>query len=162
MRTDSAVLGPLRKTVASRVRLCQAVVVGLLAVGAPGCHVFKSGPSDEDVVATVRKSPPAPPTTRPTYLAQIESIELQERGRYNTDAKYWPVRVRVKGGAKVKLTNVLQLGLLGDPEKQPSKAVDFVEEARFAKDDFGNWRVSYGYEPTSARWRLEPSASTPH
>ena len=135
--------------------------MGLLAVGATGCHVFKSGPSDEEVVATVRKSPPAPPTAGPTYLAQVESVELQERGRYNADAKYWPVRVRVKGGAKVKLTNVLQLGLLAAPAKQPSKAVDFVEEARFTRDDFGSWRVSYRYEPTSARWRLEPLAAAP-
>ena len=161
MRTDSAVLGPARERAVSPRPLCGAVVVGLLAVGVTGCHVFKSGPSDEDVVATVRKSPPAPPTAGPTYLAQIESVELQERGRYNTDARYWPVRVRLKGGAKVKLTNVLQLGVVGDPEKQPSKPVDFVEEARFTKDDFGHWRVSYGYEPTSARWRLDPLSAVP-
>ena len=30
--------------------------------------------------------------------------------------------------------------------------MDFVEEARFAKDDFGAWRVSYNYDtrPTMA------------
>ena len=160
MRTNATVRDPARARAASPRPLCRAAMAGLLAGAVAGCHVFKAGPSDEEVIAAVRKSPPAPPTAGPTYLTQIESVELQERGRYNTDAKYWPVRIRVKGGAKVRLTNALQLGLLGDPAKQPSKAVDFVEEARFTKDDFGNWRVSYGYEPTSARWRLEPSAST--
>lgn len=155
MRADSAVLEPARQRAASPRLWSGAIAVVLLAVGATGCHVFKSGPSDEDVVAMVRKSPPAPPTAGPTYLAQIESVELQERGRFNTDAKYWPVRVRVKGGAKVKLTNILQLGLLGDAAKQASRPVDFVEEARFTKDDFGQWQVSYRYEPTTAQWRLE-------
>ena len=141
--------------------LWRAFVFGLLAIGAVGCHLLRSGPSDEEVVVSVRKSPPAPPTAGPTYLAEIELVELQERGRYNAEANYWPVRIRVKGGAKVKLTNVLQLGVLGDPAKQPSKPVDFVEEARFTKDDFGNWRVSYRYEPTSARWRMEPFSAAP-
>ena len=59
----------------------------------------------------MRKSPPAPPTLGPTYLAQLEMVEGQQRGRSNSDG-CWPVRVHVKGGAKIELSNALQLGLL--------------------------------------------------
>ena len=144
----------------SRFRLSGAGTLGLLAVCAIGCRVFGSGPTDQEVVAAVTKSPPSPPTIGPTYLAEIESIEVHERGRYNADGKYWPVRVRVKGGAKIKVTNVLQLGLVGDPEKQPSKPVDFVEDARFTKDDFGKWGLSYRYDPNGPRWRLSDPDAT--
>ena len=146
-----------------RFRLSTAGALGLLGVCTVGCHVFGSGPTDQEVVAAIKKSPPSPPTVGPTYMAEVESVEVQERGRYNSDGKYWPVRVRVKGGLRVKVTNVLQLGLLGDPTKQPPKAVDFVEEALFAKDDFGNWRVSYDYDANGPRWRLDamPSDSLP-
>jgi hypothetical protein len=143
----------------SRLRLSAAGALGLLALCFVGCHLFRSGPTDQEVVAAIRKSPPAPPTVGPTYLANIESVEVQERGRYNADGKVWPVRVRVKGGAKIKVTNVLQLGLVGNPEKQPANAVDFVEEALLAKDDLGNWRVSYSYDPGGPRWRLESRAT---
>jgi hypothetical protein len=137
-----------------------SAVLGLLAVCTNGCHLFGSGPTDQEVVAAIKKSPPSPPTTGPTYLAEIESVEVQERGRYNADGEFWPVRVRVKGGLKVKVTNVLQLGLLGDPTKQPPKAVDFVEDACFAKDDFGNWNVSYNYDTTGPRWRIAEAGTT--
>jgi hypothetical protein len=120
-----------------------------------GCRLLGSGPSDADVNAAVRKSPPAPPTAGPTYLAEIASVQVQERGRYNGDGQYWPVRVRVKGAARIKMTNVFQLGLPADVRKEPPTSVDFVEEARFTKDDFGKWRVSYAYEPAGPRWRLE-------
>jgi hypothetical protein len=130
-----------------------ATVAGLLVVGAAGCRLLQSGPSDQEVVAAVQKVPPAPPTVGPTYMAEIESVQVQERGPYNVDGKYWPVRVRVKGAAKIRVTNVFQLGLQGDPSKQKTEPLEFVEEARFTKDDFGGWRVSYGYDLRPA-WRL--------
>jgi hypothetical protein len=77
----------------------------------------------------------------------------------NANGEYWPVRVRVKGGLRVKVTNVLQLGLIGDAERQPPRPVDFVEEARFTKDDFGNWLVSYGYDPNGPKWRVSAPTS---
>lgn len=127
----------------------------VLITVAVGCRAFAPGPSDLEVAAAVEKSPPSPPTAGPTYLAQVESVQIEERGPYNADGKYWPVRVRVKGGAKIKLTNVFQLGLLGDPTKQKPEPMDFVEEARFTKDDFGKWRVSYNYDRKGPRWRLD-------
>jgi hypothetical protein len=131
-----------------------AIVAGMLLTSAPGCRLLQSGPSEQDVVAAVKGSPPSPPTAGPTYLAQVESVQVQERGPYNADGKYWPVRVRVKGGARIKLTGILQLGVLGDRAKETVKPVEFVEEARFTNDDFGNWRVSYNYDPHGPKWRL--------
>ena len=133
--------------------------VAFLAVHSLGCSVFGSGPSNQEVVAAIRKSPPAPPTIGPTYVAEVKSVEVAERGRYNAGGKYWPVRVRVKGGVKVKVTNIVQFGLRGNPEKQPPKAVDFVEEGYFTKDDFGNWQVSYNYDPNGPKWRLSAATS---
>lgn len=136
-----------------------AVAGALTLTCAAGCRLLPSGPSDQEVVAAVGKSPPAPPTAGPTYLAELMSVQVEQRGPYNSDGKYWPVRVRVKGGVKVKLTNVLQLGLRGDVTRELPKPVDFVEEARLTKDDFGKWRVSYVYDVGGPMWRLRERAS---
>lgn len=145
----------------NRSGLAAAITAVLLAT--PACHFVGSGPGDEDVIDAVRKSPPSPPTAGPTYLAEIASVTVEDRGRYSSDGKYWPVRVHVKGGVKVKVTNLLQLGLLGEAEKQTPKPIDFVEEGHFAKDDFGKWAVSYNYDPNGPKWRLSatPSGSVP-
>jgi hypothetical protein len=137
-----------------RIKPVVAAVLLLLA-WAIGCRIRGSGPSDEDVVAAVKKSPPSPPTAGPTYLALIQSVQVEDRGPYNADGKYWSTRVRVKGGVKIKLTNVFQLGLVGDVKKESEKPVDFVEEARFTKDDFGTWHVSYHYDRRGPAWRLD-------
>ena len=125
-----------------------------------GCRVFERGPSDEQVLAAVRNAPPAPPTVGPTYLADIESVQVEERGGYNAERAYWPVRVRVKGNAKIRVTNVFQLGLLGDRAKEKAQPVEFVEEARFAKDDFGHWRVAFQYSAEGPKWRLDELKAT--
>ena len=134
-----------------------AVAGALTLTCAAGCRLLQSGPSDQQVAAAVEKSPPAPPTAGPTYLSELTSVQIEERGPYNSDGKYWPVRVRVKGGAKIKLTNPFQLGLLGDRTKEKAESVEFVEDARFTKDDFGNWRASYNYDPLGPRWRIDES-----
>lgn len=126
-----------------------------------GCRVLERGPSDEQVLAAVRSAPPAPPTVGPTYLADIESVQVEERGGYNVDRAYWPVRVRVKGSAKITVTNVFQLGLLGDRAKEKAQPVEFVEEAHIAKDDFGHWRVTYQYSEEGPKWRLNEQEATP-
>jgi hypothetical protein len=137
-----------------------AAMGALLLSLTPGCRVFERGPSDEQVLAAVRNAPPAPPTVGPTYLAAIDSVQIEERGRYNSEGAYWPVRVRVKGSAKISVTNVFQLGLLGDRVKETAQPVGFAEEARFAKDDFGHWRVTYSYAANGPRWRLNEPASS--
>jgi hypothetical protein len=123
-----------------------------------GCRLLDRGPSDQEITAAVQKSPPAPPTAGPTYLAELTSVQVEERAPYNSDGKYWPARIRVKGRVKIKVTNAFQLGLLGDPAKEKAEAVEFVEEARFTKDDFGGLRVSYAYDPQGPTWRLDSSA----
>jgi len=133
------------------------VAGGLLLTWASGCGVFATGPSDQDVVAAVKQSPPLPATVGPTYLAEIEAVQVLERGRRDARGRYWPVRVRVRGGAKMALTNVFQLGFVVDHRKDAPTSVDFVEEARLSKDDFGQWRVSYDYDPRGPKWRLDDS-----
>lgn len=132
-----------------------ALAIGLTLTGTPGCRLLQPPPSDQEVIAAVKKSPPAPPTAGPTYVAELMSVHVESRGPYNTDGKYWPARVRVKGGVKVKLTNVFQLGLLSGDANKLSEPIEFVEEARFTKDDFGKWRVWYEYDPRAAKWRLD-------
>jgi hypothetical protein len=138
-----------------------ALTGSLLTLGAIGCRFLESGPSDDEVVAAVRSAPPAPPTIGPTYLATLDAVEVRERGRYNAKEGYWPVKVFVKGGTKVKVTNAFQLGLLGDPHKEQPEPAEFAEEARLRKDDFGQWRIRYEYAATGPAWRLnEPERSS--
>lgn len=135
-------------------RQITAVALALTLACASGCRLLQRGPSDQEVVAAVEKAPPAPPTLGPTYLSEVASVQVEQRGPYNSDGKYWPARVRVKGGVKVKLTNPFQFGLVGDDAKRPAEPVEFVEEVRLTKDDFGQWHAEYHYDPRSPSWRL--------
>jgi len=137
------------------VRSHVIAIGGALLALAPGCRFLGSGPSDKEVVTAVEKVPPAPPTAGPTYLSEITSVSIEERGRFNGDGKYWPARVRVKGGVKSRLTGFLQLALADAAAKQKSQPMEFVEEARLSKDDFGKWRVSYNYDARGPAWRLD-------
>lgn len=111
-------------------------------------------------MAAVEKTPPAPPTAGPTYLSEVTSVSIEERGRFNGDLGYWPVRVRVKGGVKSRLTGLQLLALVDAAAKEKPQPVEFVEEARLAKDDFGKWRVSYNYDERGPIWRLgQPEAA---
>src|SRR5262249_3972985 len=120
---------------------------------------LESGPSDKEVMAAVEKTPPAPPTLGPSYLAEITSVKVEERGRYSAEGKYWPVRVRVKGTTKAKPTGLLQLALADEAAKQTPQPLEFVEEARLVKNDFGAWRVSYNYDRRGPGWRLSQDVS---
>ena len=75
----------------------------------------------------------------------------------NGEGKYWPVRVRVKGSAKSKLSPFLMLALADAAKKEKPQPMDFVEEARLSKDDFGKWRVAYNYDPAGPIWRRADS-----
>ena len=39
--------------------------------------------------------------------------------------------------------------------REERSLMDFVEEARLTKDDFGGWRVSYAYDPDGPKWRRD-------
>jgi hypothetical protein len=142
-------------------RIAGVVAGGLILWFNPGCSILEGGPSDEQVREAVRKSPPSPPTLGPTVLTDVASIEIHERGRYNADGRYWPVRVRVRGGARIKVTSLFQFGLAADARNASPETVDFVEEARLAKDNFGNWGISYNYDPARPRWRVDDANRTP-
>lgn len=131
-----------------------AVAVAILTC-ASGCRFTGSGPTDEEVVAAVEKAPPAPPTIGPTLLSEVTSVAIEQRGRYSADGKYWPVRVRVKGSVKAKLTGILLLALADAAAKEKPQPVEFVEEARLSRDDFGKWRVAYAYDARGPLWRLD-------
>lgn len=136
-------------------------MAGLALPCAAGCRLLESGPSDEEVSAAIRKAPPSPPTLGPTYLADVAAVEIQDRGQYNATGRYWPVRVRVKGRVKLKLTNLFQLGVMADAQNGPPLPVDFAEDARFTKDDYGNWRVTYAYHAAGPKWRLDRRGGNP-
>ena len=57
-------------------------------------------------------------------------------------------------------TNAFQLGLLGDRSKEKAEPVDFVEQARLTKEQFGGWQVSYSYDARGPRWRLDDRDSS--
>jgi|GEM_PF-2044988 hypothetical protein len=64
--------------------------------------------------------------------ARIGTIEIKERGTFNKDGKYWPVKIRVVGSAE-----------LNDPFNQGKVSrFDQVAEFRFSKDDYGKWHAS--------------------
>lgn len=142
-------------------RISAVAMAGLALPYAAGCRLLESGPSDEEITAAIRKAPPSPPTLGPTYLADIAAVEILQRGRYNATGHYWPVRVRVRGRVKLTLTNLFQLRVMPDAQNGPPPVVDFAEDARFTKDDYGNWRVSYSYNISGPKWRLDgPEAAS--
>lgn len=135
-----------------RTRDIVAVALTLTAALLSGCRPAE-GPTEADIVAAVTRNPPAPATAGPTYFAAIESIQVEARGPYNSTEHYWPVRVQVRGGVKVKPTNVFQLGLAAEDAKKPAVTVAFTEEAHLKRDDFGAWRASYDYDTKGPTWR---------
>ncbi len=140
----------------------RVAVAGVLFTTVLGCRGLERGPSDKEVIAAVRKSPPAPPTLGPTILAQVDAVEIQERGGYRREGGYWAVRVRVKGTARVKITSPFQLGLVGDRSQENAEPVDFVEEARVTRTDFEGWQASYAYDSRVSKWRLEDDGGVRH
>jgi len=133
-----------------------ALIGSLLLALSPGCRALERSPSDEEVVALVTHSPPAPPTLGPTYLAEVERVEIEARGDFDAGGRFWPVRVRVAGGARIKVTNAFQMGLLDDHSRAETQPVEFVEEARFSRNDFGDWDVAYDYS-SGPEWRRDGS-----
>jgi hypothetical protein len=134
----------------------------MLLAAALGCRAFERGPSEEEVVVVVRASPPSPPTLGPTYLEQVDVVEVRERGRFNRDKRCWPVRVRVRGSARIKVSSPFQLGIGDERSRAKTEPVDFVQEARFKRDEFGRWQAEYAYDLAGPSWRLETAAANNH
>jgi len=131
-----------------------ALIGSLLLTLSPGCRALERSPSDEEVVATVTQAPPAPPTLGPTYLAKVERVEIEARGDFDASDRSWPVRVRVAGGARIKVTNAFQMGLLDDRLRAETQPVEFVQEARIRRNGFDEWAVEYDYA-SGPEWRRD-------
>jgi hypothetical protein len=65
--------------------------------------------------------------------SNITSIKIIEWGDFNSDAKYWPVKVKVTGSAKLRVP-------FGKAEV---RNFDEVGEFRFYKDDYEKWQSKF-------------------
>jgi hypothetical protein len=63
---------------------------------------------------------------------EINLIEIKQRGNFNEQGKYWPVKVRVKG--------TCQRNVIGN--KVDKAEFDQTGDFKFLKDDYGNWKAS--------------------
>jgi hypothetical protein len=64
---------------------------------------------------------------------EIESIEIKQRGDFNEQEKYWPVKAQVKGS--------FQREVIGNTVDNKI-AFDHEGNFRFSKDDYDNWKVT--------------------
>jgi hypothetical protein len=64
---------------------------------------------------------------------EISSIEIKQRGDFNEQEKYWPVKAQVKG--------TFQREIVGN---KVENKISFDREGNFhfAKDDYDSWKVS--------------------
>ena len=63
--------------------------------------------------------------------AKIISIEIDRRGLYNKDSKYWPFKLKVKGACEVN-----------DPfNKGKNISFDNVGDFVLYRDDYGDWQA---------------------
>lgn len=96
-----------------------------------------TGPSDDTVRSTIAESlrRQVPSTWSGSLLAcktaQIELIEIKQRGKFNKKAGYWPIKARVKGSCEVDLVF-----------KKEMKEFDQVGDFRLYQDDYGEWKAS--------------------
>jgi hypothetical protein len=63
--------------------------------------------------------------------AQIELIEVKQVGKFNDQAKYWPIKARVKGTCQADLLFYTE-----------TRAFDRVGDFKLYQDDYGNWKAS--------------------
>lgn len=64
---------------------------------------------------------------------QVDSVEIKQRGNFNEQEKYWPIKAQVKGSFQREVIgNKVENKILFDREG------DF----RFTKDDYDSWKVS--------------------
>ena len=112
------------------------------------------------MIAAVEKAPPAPPTLGPTYLSEVTSVRVEQRGPVQLRRQVLARSRAREGWVEDQADERLSAGAPQGDTQKASEPVEFVEEARFTKDDFGNWRVSYDYDSQIARWRLGDRAAS--
>lgn len=95
------------------------------------------GPSDDTIKSTITEhlKHQVPMSWSGSLLggqnAQIELIEIKQRGKFNDQAKYWPIKARVKGVCQANLVF-----------KTENRAFDEVGDFKLYQDDYGNWKAS--------------------
>lgn len=107
-----------------------------------------------------REDPAGAADSRPDLPVGGDLRQCRGARPFQRELGYWPVRVRVKGGVKSRLTGLQLLAPADGAAKEKPQPVEFVEEARLATDDFGKWRVSYNCDARGPIWRLgKPEAA---
>jgi hypothetical protein len=62
---------------------------------------------------------------------QIELIEIKQRGKFNEESKYWPIKAHVKGSCQISFL-----------QNSQSKSFDKVGDFLLYQDDYENWKAS--------------------
>lgn len=99
-------------------------------------------PTEAEILAAIRKSPPRPPTVGENRLVRVDAVVPIQRGAYNNDGRYWPVRVKLNGLMQLTGSASALYLALAEEDRKPSP-VEFVAEARLARNDYGEWAVQY-------------------
>lgn len=68
---------------------------------------------------------------------EVDSIEIKQRGDFNEQEKYWPVKAQVKGSFQRQVA-----GNTVDSKTTFDKEANF----RFSKDDYDKWKVTIAEE----------------
>ena len=63
---------------------------------------------------------------------EYEEIGILQYGKYNSDEKYWPVKVSIKGTQYVLVDG-----------KTHSGYIDKKRDLKFGKDDYGEWCIKF-------------------
>jgi hypothetical protein len=96
-----------------------------------------SRPSDEKIktgIIEYLQKEGAPPSWAGSLLGgkdvDVDLIDIEQIGNYNKDAKYWPIKARVKGTCKADLL-----------VSRESRNFDRVGDFQLYQDDYGNWKA---------------------
>jgi len=91
-------------------------------------------PSDDTIKSAIAEllKEEVPPSwvnsSRGGKNAQIEVFDIQEIGKFNSNARYWPVRARVKGSSQLRWYDTYTV-------------FDKVGEFQLYQDDYENWKA---------------------
>lgn len=69
---------------------------------------------------------------------KIDSIEIVEKGKYNSDKKYWPFRLKISGNYKENRVVWSKNRFGSIPEV---KNFNVIKDFYFYKDDYDKWQV---------------------
>ncbi len=112
-------------------------MTALLIAALPMLSSCSKGPSDEAIKSAITEQlkHQVPLSWSGSLMggkdAQIELIEIKQKGKFNDQARYWPIRARVKGTCEADFLF-----------KTETKAFDQVGDFKLYQDDYGDWKAS--------------------